>query len=141
MKGSIYIDTLSFAFLRAQFEILRKGSKIDDYPLYAGNWKANRYTVNYRKLEDKWYFSNALRRAFIATAASAATRSPSQKSKPALKPVPLSDRLKRGDEFRKITGEHDEFLEQLQHHSLSASLKQTVVQIKSNQEKGVEGIA
>ena len=140
MKGSIYIDTLSFAFLRAQFEILPEGlRKIDDYPLYAGNWKANRYTVNYRKLEDKWYFSNALREGVyrdggIYSNEIAITEIQTGRGQP----VPYLDRLKRGDEFLEITGEYDEgFWNNYNTTPLSASLKQTVVQMR-NQEKASE---
>ncbi|MCB0551375.1 MAG: carboxypeptidase-like regulatory domain-containing protein, partial [Phaeodactylibacter sp.] len=140
MKGSIYIDTLSYAFLRAQFEILPEGlRKIDDYPLYAGNWNANRYTVNYRKVEDKWYFSNALREGVyrdgglysneIAITEIQAGRG---------KPVPYLGRLNRGDEFLEITGTYDEdFWKNYNTTPLSTGLQQTVVQMR-NQEKATE---
>ncbi|MBK7873988.1 MAG: carboxypeptidase-like regulatory domain-containing protein [Saprospiraceae bacterium] len=62
LKGRVYIDTTSYAFLRAEFEIRPEGlKKYDDYPLYAGSWKGNTYTVNYRQIGDKWYFGDALR--------------------------------------------------------------------------------
>ena len=58
----VYIDTLNYAFVRAEFEILPQGlKKTSDYPLYVGNWKANYYVVNYRFFDEKWYFSGALR--------------------------------------------------------------------------------
>jgi len=140
MKGAIYIDTLSYAFLRAQFEILPEGlRKIDDYPLYAGNWKANRYTVNYRKLEGKWYFSNALREGVyrdggLYSNEIAITEIQTGRGKP----VPYLERLERGDEFLEITGEYDEdFWKSYNTTPLSEGLRQTVVQIR-NQEKAAE---
>lgn len=140
MKGSIYIDTLSYAFLRAQFEILPEGlRKIDDYPLYAGSWNANRYTANYRKVGDKWHFSNALREGVyrdggLYSNEIAITEIPSGKGQP----VPYLERLKRGDEFLGITGEYDEdFWKNYNTTPLSSGLQQTVVQIR-NQEKAAE---
>ncbi|MCO6492954.1 MAG: carboxypeptidase-like regulatory domain-containing protein [Phaeodactylibacter sp.] len=140
MKGSIYIDTLSYAFLRAQFEILPEGlRRIDDYPLYAGNWKANRYTVNYRKLDDKWYFSNALREGVYRDGGIYSNEIAITEILPGRgKPVPYLERLERGDEFLDITGEYDEdFWNNYNTTPLSAGLKETVVQMR-NQEKATE---
>ncbi len=140
MKGALYIDTLSYAFLRAQFEILPEGLKrTDDYPLYAGNWKANRYTVNYRKLEDKWYFSNALREGVYRDGgvySNEITVTEIQEGRGA--PVPYMERLERGDEFLEITGDYDEdFWRNYNTTTLGTALQQTVVQIR-NQEKARE---
>lgn len=140
MKGSVFIDTLSYAFLRARFEMRPEAlSRANDYPLYAGSWKANRYTVNYRKLDDSWYFSNALREGVyrdgglysneIAVTEIQAGRG---------KPVPYMERLERGDEFLDITGDYDEdFWRHYNTTPLSTALQQTVVQIR-NQEKSRE---
>lgn len=140
MKGALYIDTLSYAFLRAQFEILPEGLKrTDDYPLYAGNWKANRYTVNYRKLDDKWYFSNALREGVYRDGgvySNEITITEIQAGRGA--PVPYMERLERGDEFLEITGDYDEdFWRNYNTTPLGTALQQTVVQIR-NQEKARE---
>lgn len=140
MKGSIYIDTLSYAFLRAQFEILPEGlRKIDDYPLYAGNWNANRYTVNYRKVEDKWYFSNALREGVYRDGGLYSNEIAITEIQPGRgKPVPYLGRLNRGDEFLEITGTYDEdFWKNYNTTPLSTGLQQTVVQMR-NQEKATE---
>ena len=62
MKGRIFIEKNSYAIIKTEFEIRREGlKKRDDYPLYSGNWKGNSYVVNYRKVGDKWYFSDAVR--------------------------------------------------------------------------------
>ena len=140
MKGSIFIDTLSYAFLRTQFEILPEGLKrVDDYPLYAGSWKANRYTVNYRKLEDKWHFSNALREGVYRDGGVYSNEITVTEIKSGRgKPVPYLERLERGDEFLEITGNYDEdFWRNYNTTPLSTALQQTVVQIR-NQEKASE---
>ncbi|MCO6480417.1 MAG: carboxypeptidase-like regulatory domain-containing protein [Phaeodactylibacter sp.] len=140
MKGSIYIDTLSYAFLSARFEILPEGlRKIDDYPLYAGNWKANRYTVNYRKVGDKWHFSNALREGVYRDGGIYSNEIAITEIEPGRgKPVPYLERLKRGDEFLEITGTYDEdFWKNYNTTPLNTGLQQTVVQL-SNQEKAAE---
>lgn len=140
MRGSIYIDTLSYAFLSARFEILPEGlRKIDDYPLYAGNWKANRYTVNYRKVGDKWYFSNALREGVYRDGGIYSNEIAITEIEPGRgKPVPYLERLKRGDEFLEITGTYDEdFWKNYNTTPLNTGLQQTVVQL-SNQEKAAE---
>ncbi|MCB9286649.1 MAG: carboxypeptidase-like regulatory domain-containing protein [Lewinellaceae bacterium] len=140
MKGSIYIDTLSYAFLRARFEILPEGlRKIDDYPLYAGNWKANRYTVNYRKVGEEWYFSNALREGVYRDGGVYSNEIAITEIQPGRgEPVPYLERLNRGDEFLDITGEYDEnFWNNYNTTPLSSGLRETVVQMR-NQEKAQE---
>ena len=62
MKGRIFIEKESYAIIKTEFEITKQGlKKINDYPLYAGNWRGNSYVVNYRKVGEKWYFSDAVR--------------------------------------------------------------------------------
>lgn len=139
MKGALYIDTLSYAFLRAQFEILPEGlSKANDYPLYSGSWKANRYTVNYRKVDGAWYFSNALREGVYRDGGIYSNEITSTELQTGRgKPVPYIERLDRGDEFLDITGSYDEaFWRDYNTTPLSAAL-QTAVQVR-NQEKAQE---
>jgi len=62
LKGKVYVDKVTYAIIRSEFEITPEGlKKINDYPLYAGSWMGNYYIVNYRKVSGKWYLSDALR--------------------------------------------------------------------------------
>lgn len=110
MKGRIYIEQESYAFLRAEFEITKEGlKKSNDYPLYAGSWDGNSYVVNYRKLGDTWYFSDALREGKYADGGLynneiKITEINTEKSEQ----LPYNDRLRRGEKFTSVTGEYDE---------------------------------
>ncbi len=140
MRGQIYIDTLSYAFLRAEFEIRPEGlKKYDDYPLYSGNWLANRYTVNYRKVGDKWYFGDALREGRyrdggVYSNEIMITEINTERSGP----LPYLDRLGRNDAFLRVTGTYDEdFWKQYNTTPLSAKLEESVLQLK-NETKSAE---
>ncbi len=62
MRGKVYVEQGSYAIVRTEFEITPEGlNKTNDYPLYSGRWKGNYYIANYRKIGDKWHFSDALR--------------------------------------------------------------------------------
>ncbi len=110
MKGRIFIEKDSYAFIRAEFEITKEGlRKSFDYPLYVGDWKANKYAVNYRKHEGKWYFSDALREGVRTNGGRYAneikiTEIMSEKGNQ----IPYLERLERGNEFVQLTGKYDE---------------------------------
>lgn len=136
MKGTMYIDTLSYAFLRAEFEILPDGlRKFNDYPLYAGSWRGNRYVVNYKKLEDKWFFSDALREGDyrdggVYTNEILITEINPKRSKS----LPYNERLSRGSQFLKLTGEYDEdFWKDYNTSPLSVKLEESLQQQQNNQ--------
>ncbi len=134
MKGKIYIDTLSYAFIRTEFEILPKGLKRrSDYPLYVGSWKANKYIVNYRYFGDRWYFSGALREGTwrdggIYSNEYLTTEIFTQKAKP----LPYQQRLDRSLRFRSLTGEYDkDFWKEFNTAPLGESLQETVQQMET----------
>ncbi len=109
MKGRIYIEKESYAIIKGEFEITPEGlKKYDDYPLYSGNWKGNSYVVNYQKLGDKWYFSDAFRKGLyggggIYTNEVKITQINPEKSSP----LPYLDRMSRNQQFTKMTGSYD----------------------------------
>jgi hypothetical protein len=110
LKGKVYIEKDSYAFVRAEFEVTKEGLKrYEDYPLYSGNWTSNRYVVNYQQVEGKWYFSDALREGGrrsggIYSNEIKITEIDTKKGKP----IPYLDRLDRGEEFVDMTGTYDE---------------------------------
>lgn len=110
MKGRIFIEKDSYAFIRAEFEITKEGlRKSFDYPLYVGDWKANKYTVNYRKYQGKWYFSDALREGVrsnggIYSNEVKTTEITDEKGNQ----IPYLERLERGNEFVQLTGKYDD---------------------------------
>ena len=110
MKGRMYIDQESYAFLRAEVEITEEGlKKWSDYPWYAGNWDANRYVINYRQLGDKWFFSNAVREGKYGGGGTYNNEILITEINPERsKPLPYLDRLHRGSAFTRMTGEYDE---------------------------------
>jgi len=62
MRGKVYVEQGSYAIVRTEFEITPEGlEKNWDYPLYSGSWKGNYYIANYRKIGEKWHFSDAIR--------------------------------------------------------------------------------
>ncbi len=136
MKGRIYIDKESYAFIRAEFEMTPKGLEVYDYyPLYAGNWQGNKYVVNYRQLGDKWYFSDALRegiygRGGIYTNEIKITEVKAGKGEP----IEYLDRMSRGVEFTRMTGTYDEdFWKAYNVVPLSEGLSESVQQYKNSQ--------
>lgn len=132
MKGRIFIEQESYAFVRAEFEITPEGlRKHNDYPLYAGNWDGNSYVVNYRQLGDKWYFSQAIREGIYGGGGTynneiIVTEINTEKSAP----LPYLDRLQRGDAFTRMTGEYDEdFWKAYNVSPLSEGLAESVGQL------------
>ncbi len=109
MKGRIYIEKESYAIIKGEFEITPEGlKKYDDYPLYSGNWKGNSYVVNYQKIGDKWYFSDAFRKGLyggggIYTNEVKITQINPKKSSP----LPYLERMSRNQRFTKMTGSYD----------------------------------
>lgn len=135
MRGTIYIDTLSLAFVRTEFEITEDGlKKRSDYPLYAGSWKGNSYIVNYRQQGDKWILGDATREGTYRDGGLymneyLVTEAPPGKSKP----LPYADRVGRESAFRNITGEYDkEFWKDYNTSPLKSDLKETVQQKENN---------
>ncbi len=110
MKGKVYIDTLNYAFVRAEFEILPDAQrKIDDYPLYSGNWQSNRYTVNYRPVDGTWQLSDALREGIYRDGGQYTNEIIITEVLPGRgQPIPYMQRLGRDDKFLNVTGEYDE---------------------------------
>lgn len=140
LKGQVYIDTLSYAFLRAEFEVRPDGlRKYDDYPLYVGSWKANRYTVNYRKSGDKWYFGDALREGIYRDGGLYSNEVIITEINPKRSgPVPYEERLDRNDAFLQVTGTYDEnFWKQYNTSPLSQKLAESILQTR-NEEKATE---
>ncbi|MBR9922259.1 MAG: carboxypeptidase-like regulatory domain-containing protein [Bacteroidetes bacterium] len=136
MKGKVFIDTLNYAFVRAEFEVLPQGlKKSNDYPLYVGNWTANRYVVNYRKLGENWQFSSALREGKwrdggVYSNDILITEVETDRSKP----IEYLDRLNRGVPFMTITGNYNEdFWKEYNTTPLSSGLEESVNQMKARQ--------
>lgn len=136
MKGRIYIEQGSYAFIRAEFEILPEGlRKYDDYPLYAGSWQGNKYVVNYRKVGNKWYFSDALREGIRPNGGLYAneikiTEINTEKSSP----IPYLERMERGYQFVNLTGSYDEeFWKNYNTTPLNEGLTESVQQFKNVQ--------
>lgn len=109
MKGRVYIEKESYAIIKGEFEITPEGlRKYDDYPLYSGNWKGNSYVVNYQKIGDKWFFSDAFRKGLyggggIYTNEVKMTQINPQKSSA----LPYLERLTRNQRFTRMTGSYD----------------------------------
>jgi hypothetical protein len=140
MKGKVFIDTLNYAFIRAEFEISEYGlRKSNDYPLYVGSWDGNRYVVTYRKLGEKWYFSSALREGSwrdggLYSNDILITEVNVQNAKP----IPYLDRLNRGALFLSLTGDYNEdFWKDFNTTPLASGLEKTVTQ-RAAQEKAEE---
>ncbi len=110
MKGRVFIEMESFAFIRAEFEITKEGLKKGmDYPLYVGSWKANKYVVNYRKHEGKWHFGDALREGVRSNGGQYANEiKTTEITDQSGNPIPYTERLERGNEFVQLTGKYDE---------------------------------
>jgi hypothetical protein len=110
MKGKVYIDTLSYAFVRAEYEILPDAQqKYNDYPYYTGNWKANSYSVNYREGDGRWHFSDALREGVYRDNGMYTNEIIITEVLPGRgKVVPYMERLDRNDRFLDLTGTYDE---------------------------------
>lgn len=134
MKGKIYIEQDSYAFLRAEFEITKEGlKKYNDYPLYAGSWDGNAYVVNYRQLGEKFYFSDALREGKYGGGGLynneiKITEINTEKATS----LPYNDRIHRGEKFTKMTGEYDlDFWKSYNTTPLNEGLTESVQQMET----------
>lgn len=135
MKGSVYIDTTSYAFVRAEFHITEKGlKKWNDYPLYAGGWDGNKYVVNYTQMGDKWYFRDALREGVYRDGGIYSNEILITEINPEkAKPIPYQERLDRGSRFLDLTGEYDEnFWRDYNTAPMSESLRNSLQQEKNS---------
>jgi hypothetical protein len=135
MKGRIYIDQESYAFIRAEFEMTPEGLEVREYyPLYAGSWRGNSYVVNYRELDGKWYFSDAIREGIyggggIYTNEIKITEVKTGKSEA----IPYLERIDRGTKFTRMTGVYDEdFWESYNVTPLNAALAESVQQLNNS---------
>jgi len=134
MKGKVYIDKNSYAIIKGEFEITPEGlKKWNDYPLYSGNWKGYSYIVNYQQIGKKWYFSDAFRRGIyggggIYTNEVKITQINPQKTGP----LPYLDRMKRNQQFTRMTGSYDpDFWANYNTTPLNAALAASVEQMQN----------
>ena len=108
LKGKMYIDTASYAFLRAEFEFRKEAlRRYDNYPLYRGNWKGNKYVVNYRKVGDKWYFSESLREGLYRDGGLYSNEFVVTEIEGKGQAIAYLDRLENHIAFRRNTGAYD----------------------------------
>jgi len=142
MKGRVYIEKESYAIIKGEFEITPDGlKKYNDYPLYSGNWKGNSYVVNYQKIGDKWFFSDAFRKGLyggggIYTNEVKMTQINPQKSSP----LPYLDRMTRNQQFTKMTGNYDpDFWANYNTTPMSEGLAASMVQL-NNADKAREAL-
>ena len=132
--GKIYIDTESYAVLRAEFEVTPEGiKKYNDYPFYSGSWRGNYYVVNYRQLGDTWYFSDALREG---THKSGEIYSNDVRMTEfaggTAQPIPYQERMNRRSEFVDQTGNYDEdFWKDYNVLPLNKEISESVLQFKA----------
>jgi CarboxypepD_reg-like domain len=134
MTGRIFIEKDSYAFLRAEFEITKEGlRKGMDYPLYVGSWKANKYTVNYRKHDGKWHFSDALREGVRSNGGSYANEiKTTEITDDRGNQIPYLERMERGNEFVQLTGEYDDdFWKNYNITPMSEGLTESMTQYKN----------
>ncbi|MBK9012836.1 MAG: carboxypeptidase-like regulatory domain-containing protein [Saprospiraceae bacterium] len=134
MKGRIFIEKDSYAFIRAEFEITKEGlRKGYDYPLYVGSWNANKYVVNYRKHEGKWHFSDALREGVRSNGGQYANEVKITEIFPEKgNQIPYLERLERGNEFVQLTGKYDEdFWKNYNITPMSEGLSESMSQYKN----------
>lgn len=136
MKGRMFIDTSSYAFLRAEFEITPYGmKKRSDYPLYVGAWTGNSYVVTYREVDGKWQFSSALREGTWRDGGIYSNEILITEFKPGRgKPLPYLDRMNRNEPFRRLTGMYDpDFWSAYNVAPLSNELQESVNQRQTQQ--------
>ncbi len=134
MEGRVFIQQDSYAFVKAEFAITPEGlKKRDDYPLYAGNWRANSYVVNYRQLGDKWYFSDATREGRYGRGGNYVNEIKITEINPEKsKPLPYKERLHRGQQFTTMTGSYDpNFWANYNITPMNESLSASVLQMES----------
>lgn len=134
MTGRVYIDKESYAFIRAEFDITKKGlRKSNDYPLYSGSWKKNSYVVNYRQIGDKWFFSDATREGILSSGNYYSNEVKITDINPEkAKPLPYLDRISRNQAFSRLTGKYDpDFWQNYNTTPLSGDLAESVQQLEN----------
>ncbi|WP_235296856.1 carboxypeptidase-like regulatory domain-containing protein [Portibacter marinus] len=137
MRGKMYIDKNSYAFIRAEFEITPYGlKKYDDYPLYSGVWTFNKYIVNYQNVDGKWYFSDAVREGGRKSGGIYSNEIKITEIETGrAEKIPYLERLERGEEFVDMTGTYDEdFWKSYNIVPMSDKLTESMQQYKSAQE-------
>ncbi|MEO1628923.1 MAG: hypothetical protein AAFV25_27500, partial [Bacteroidota bacterium] len=135
MKGQIFIDTLSYAFLRAEFEYRPEALQKyrNEYPQYTGRWKANKYIVQYQQFNNKWYLSEAVREGIwsdggLYSNEFLVTELREKRAKPLL----YRERMERNEMFLELTGEYDEdFWKQYNTSPLNGKLEETIRQLET----------
>ena len=136
MKGRVFIEQESYAIIKTEFEIREEGlKKINDYPLYAGNWDGNSYTVNYRKVGDKWYFSDAVREGEYSSGGMYSNEIKITEINPEkAAPPPYLDRIGRGSAFARMTGTYNpDFWENYNTTPFSLDLAKSIQQVENAQ--------
>ena len=136
MKGRIFIEKESYAIIKSEFEIREEGlRKINDYPLYAGNWRGNSYVVNYRKVGEKWYFSDAVREGKYGGGGIYSNEIKiTEINLNKADPLPYKDRISRGHEFARMTGQYNpDFWANYNTTPFSLELAESVQQIENAQ--------
>jgi hypothetical protein len=134
MRGKVYVEQGSYAIVRTEFEITPEGlEKQMDYPLYSGKWKGNYYITNYRKIGDKWHFSDALREGTYRNGELYANEVLITENDGARgKVIPYLDRMSKGGYFVNNTVAYDEnFWANYNTKPMSAKLKESAVQMNN----------
>jgi hypothetical protein len=134
LKGKVYIDTLSYAFIRAEFELRPEALRQQRaYPLYSGSWKGNRYIVNYRKVGDTWHFSDAFREGAYRDGGMYSNEILITEVKPGRgKPVPYLERLEREQKFLTLASTYEpDFWKHYNTTPINAKLERSVQQQKN----------
>ncbi|MEL6923749.1 MAG: carboxypeptidase-like regulatory domain-containing protein [Bacteroidota bacterium] len=132
MKGKLYIDTLSYAFLRAEFEFRPEALKrYNNYPLYVGRWQGNKYVVNYRQVGDQWYFSESLREGLYRDGGLYSNEFVITEIEPGKSSnIPYMERIENHVSFRRNTGFYDHnFWRDYNVKTLDDALSQSVDQM------------
>ncbi len=136
LRGRVYIEKESYAFIRAEFEVTEKGlRKYDDYPLYTGRWTFNKYVVNYQQVDGKWYFSDALREGGRRDGGVFSNEiKVTQVNTERAKPIPYLERIDDNEEFVDMTGQYDEdFWQSYNTVPMSEKLSESMQQFKNAQ--------
>lgn len=136
MRGKIFIEQESYAIIKTEFEIREEGlRKRNDYPLYSGNWDGNSYTVNYRKVGKKWYFSDAVREGDYSGGGIYSNEIKITEINPEkAKPLPYLDRISRGSAFARMTGSYNpDFWQNYNTTPFGLDLAKSIQQIENAQ--------
>ena len=110
LRGRVFIDKVSLAFIRAEFEVTEEGlGRRSDYPLYSGRWSENTYAVNYRAHGDRWVFSDAVREGLYSDSSRYTNEvSVTRVLDGRAEQIPYVERVGRDAAFVKLTGRYAE---------------------------------